>query len=239
VDNNLSSENERNFYVKRKKLLLRQFNAALKFVRNKLVEQFGETKVKEIIPQAQEDFENLLPQIPYVGGKDNPLTDDMINSAILLPLLRIFEKEGLSLKEIGKLTYNLYEIFYKFIPLTDDIFSEEYIKQLKENAKKSKRGKYPDNWVWDFVEGDGKNFNYGVNYFECGVYKFYKSLGAEHFMPLVCIADFAQARTYGYGLKRTQTIGNGASFCDFRYIKDGITPQAWPPDNLTEFKLKL
>jgi hypothetical protein len=238
VDYDLLSENEKSYYVKRKKMLMRQFNAALKFVRNKLVEQFAEAKAKEIIAQAEEDFENLLPQIPYVGGKDNPLTDDLINSAILLPLLRIFEKEGLNLNEIGKLTYDLYEIFYKYIP-PEDIFSEEYIKQKKEYAKNSTLRKYSGDWVWDFIEGDGKNFTYGVNYYECGVYKFYKSQDAEHFMPFVCISDFVQACTYGYGLKRTQTIGNGALMCDFRYIKGGSTPRAWPPDNLPEFKQKL
>jgi hypothetical protein len=55
-------------------------------------------------------------------------------------------------------------------------------------------------------------------------------------MPIVSIADFVRAREYGYGLKRTQTIGNGAPICDFRYVKDGNTQRAWPPDNLEEFK---
>ena len=232
----MSNEGEKEYYIKNKRFLMRLFSAAIQIVKSIVIENFGEVKVEEFIPKARNDFEMLLPQIPYIGGKDNRLTEDLINSALLLPFLRFFEKEGLDFYEIGKLTYEIFEAFYKFIPPTDDIFSEEYINQDKENAKISKLRKYPGDWVFDFVEGDGETFTYGRDYFECGVYKFYKSQGAEHFMPIVCISDFAQARAYGYGLKRTQTIGNGAPICDFRYIKDGSTARVWPPDNLPELK---
>lgn len=217
---------------------MRLFGAATQIVKSILIENFSEAKVEEFIPKARNDFEMLLSQIPYVGGKSSRLTESLINSALLLPFLRFFEKEGLDFYEIGKLTYDLFEAFYKFIPPTDDIFDEEYLNQARENARISKLRKYPGNWVYDFVEGDAKTFTYGIDYFECGVYKFYKNQGAEHFMPIVCISDYAQAQAYGYGLKRTQTIGNGAPLCDFRYIKEGTTARAWPPDNLPEFKKK-
>jgi hypothetical protein len=216
--------------------LLRQFDAATTIVKDILIEQFGEEKFKEITQEARNDFEALLPQIPYIGGKENRLTEQLVNATILLPLLRVFEKQGLNFDEIGKLTYDIFEVFYKFIPQTDDLFSEEYINQEKEQAEISKARRYPGDWVYDFIEGDGKTFTWGVNYSECGVNKFYKSLGLEHLMPIVCIADFAMAREYGYGLTRTQTRAHGAPICDFRYIKNGKTARAWPPDNLPEFK---
>ena len=234
----MPNKEEKEYYIKKKRSLVRLFDTAARIVKNILIENFGEAKVEEFIPKARKDFEMLLSQIPYVGGKDNKLTEELINTALLLPFLQFFEKEGLDFYEIGKLTYEIFEEFYKFIPPRDDIFSEEYLIQDKENAKISKLRKYPDDWVFEFVEGDGETFTYGRDYYECGVYKFYKSQGAEHFMPIVCISDFAKARAYGYGLKRTQTIGNGAPLCDFRYIKDGSTARAWPPDNLPEFKKK-
>jgi len=232
------TEKEKNYYIKKARTLLRQFDAATSIVKDILIKQFGMIKFQELTFKARKEFEMLIPQIPYVGGNDNHLTDNLINSAILLPILRAFEHEGLDFYEIGKLTYTLFEAFYKVIPLADDIFSNEFINQEKERAKNSKLRKYPGDWVFDFIQGDSKSFTYGINYLECGVYKFYKSQGLEHLMPLVCIADFALAQTNGYGLKRTQNIGNGAPICDFRYIKDGKTPRAWPPDNLPEFKNK-
>ncbi len=205
-------------------------------VKQILIENFGEAKFTEISNAARKEFEDLLPNIPYVGGNDSYLTNELINASLLLPLLRAFEKEGLSFHEIGKLTYELFEAFYKVMPPANDIFSDDFIENEKKHAHDSKLRKYTGDWVLDFVEGDNKTFTYGIDYSECGVHKFYKSQGAEHFMPLVCIADYAKARAYGYGLNRTQTIGNGAKICDFRYVKNGKTPRAWPPDNLQEFK---
>lgn len=235
----MNNEDNKNYYLKKRRTLLRTFKTALVIVKDILIDQFGESKFNEISTITVKEFEELIPQIPYVGGDENHLTESLINSALLLPFLQIFKKEGLNFYQIGKLTYDLFEAFYKVIPPTYNIFSEEYLIQLKENAKKSKLRKYEGDWVYDFIEGDGKTFTYGTDYYECGVFKFYKSQGAEHFMPLVCISDFAQAQAYGYGLKRTQTIGNGASICDFRYNKNGSTPRAWPPDHLPEFKKKL
>ncbi len=232
----MSNVKETNYYIKKKRILMRTFNVAINIVKQILIDKFGELKFNKISTYTRDEFETLIPQLPYVGGNDNHLTDSLINAALLLPFLRFFEKEGLEFMEIGNLTYQLYEAFYKVIPPTDDIFTEEFFIKEKEHAKNSKARKYPGDWVLDFVESDGKTFTFGVDYIECGVYKFYKSQGAEHFMPFVCISDYAQAQAYGYGLKRTQTIGNGAPICDFRYIKDGITPRAWPPDNLKEFR---
>ncbi len=232
-------EEEKNYYLKKKRTLLRTFKTALIIVKNILIENFGESKFNEISTNIEKEFEALIPQIPYVGGDENHLTESLINATILLPLLRVFEKEGLDFYEIGKLAYNLFEAFYKVIPPTNDIFSDEFLIQQKESAKSSKLRKYNGDWVYDFIEGDDKTFTFGIDYSECGVFKFYKSQGAEHFMPIVCISDFAQAQAYGYGLKRTQTIGNGAPLCDFRYVKNGSTPRAWPPDHLPEFKKKL
>lgn len=232
----MPTEYETNFYVKKKRILMRTFDAAVLIVKQILIENFGEVKFTEISNTARKKFEDLLPEIPYVGGNDNHLTNELINAALLLPLLQSFEKEGLSFNKIGKLTYELFEAFYKVMPPTNDIFSNDFLENEKQHAHDSKLRKYPGDWVLDFIEDDNKTFTYGIDYSECGVHKFYKSQGAEHFMPLVCLADYAKARAYGYGLKRTQTIGNSAKICDFRYIKNGTTEPGWPPDNLQEFK---
>jgi hypothetical protein len=234
----MNAEKKDNFYLKKKRVLMRTYNAMLLIAKQTLVENFGEQKYNEMATITRKEFEAIIPQLPYIGD-DNRLTEPLINAAGSLPILRAIENEGLEYKEIGRITYELFEAFYRMIPQTDDIFSKDYLNEQRINADVSKLRKYSGSWVFDFIEGDGKTFTFGIDYSECGVYKFYKSQGAEHFMPLVCIADFAQAQAYGYGLSRTQTIGNGADICDFRYLKNGKTPRAWPPDNLPEFTKEL
>ena len=232
----MSSQEEENYYINKKEIYLRQFDAALALSKPIFSDYFGKDRFKTISSKVKADFENLIPQIPYVGGDDNFLTESLVSSALLLPILRFFEEEGLNFDEISELTYKMFEIFYKFIPRANDTFSEEFINIVKEGAQKSKLKQYDGDWIYDFVDGEGEDFTYGVDYHECGVYKFYKVQGLEHLMPIVCVSDFAQARAYGYGLSRTQTIGNGASLCDFRYIKDGESPKGWPLQNLPEYK---
>lgn len=234
----MTAEKEKNYYIKKKRMLMRQFDAALTIGKKILTDYFGEDKFKELSTKTREEFEQLLPQLPYIGGSDNFLNDSLINAAILLPLLRNFEKEGLDFNEIGKLTYSLYEVFFKVIPTAVEPFSEKYLHVLKKAAQTSKLREYPDDWVYDFVEGDGATFTYGIDYSECAVCKLYKSQEMGHLMPIVCIADFEDAHIHGYSLKRSQTIGNGAPICDFRFNKEETTPKAWPLDNLPEFKSK-
>ena len=60
-----------------------------------------------------------------------------------------------------------------------------------------------------------------VNVTECGYAKFYSKIGAPELgFLLTCSADFSHAEGFGANvqLTRTQTIMQGASHCDFRYV---------------------
>ena len=74
-----------------------------------------------------------------------------------------------------------------------------------------------------YVAGDGSEFDWGVDYLECGNYSFLKAQGAEEFAPYVCMSDIALGDALGWGLIRTQTIADGCEFCDFRFKKGGQT----------------
>lgn len=61
---------------------------------------------------------------------------------------------------------------------------------------------------------------FDLNVTECRYAQFFKELGAPELgFLLVCSSDFHMAQGFGRGieLKRTQTIMQGASHCDFRY----------------------
>src|SRR5262249_41624367 len=63
---------------------------------------------------------------------------------------------------------------------------------------------------------------FDVNVTRCKYAEFYKELGVPELgFLLTCSADFTMADGYGgdVKLKRTQTIMQGASHCDFRYSR--------------------
>ena len=46
---------------------------------------------------------------------------------------------------------------------------------------------------------------------------------ALEILPYVCLADIALSDAFGWGLIRTQSIGDGCEFCDFRFKKGSMT----------------
>jgi hypothetical protein len=72
-----------------------------------------------------------------------------------------------------------------------------------------------------YITGDGKEFDWGVDYVNCGNFNFLKAQGAEEFAPYVCMSDIALGDALGWGLIRTQTIAEGYEICDFRFKKGG------------------
>ena len=88
---------------------------------------------------------------------------------------------------------------------------------MRREAELSQRRRYPGDWLYTFVEGDGKTFDYGVNYTECGICKFFKAQGVEGLIPYICLVDYPTSRALGTGLEREEAIGLGDKRCTFRY----------------------
>lgn len=70
-----------------------------------------------------------------------------------------------------------------------------------------------------YIAGDGKEFDWGVDYVKCGNFNFLKAQGAEEFAPYVCMSDIALGDALEWGLIRTHTIADGFATCDFRFKK--------------------
>lgn len=79
--------------------------------------------------------------------------------------------------------------------------------------------KYPGDFVFTFIEAEGRNFNYGIDYVECANWKFLKSQGALELMPYICATDSTVSEMLGWGLTRTMTLAEGCDKCDFRFKK--------------------
>ena len=87
----------------------------------------------------------------------------------------------------------------------DDPFSTYHI----ENAGRSFQ--IPVHWH--------DEFELGYNYYQCGVCKLCADENCPELAKYLCQLDFVMADMMGITLKRTQTIAEGAQYCDFRYSK--------------------
>jgi hypothetical protein len=142
---------------------------------------------------------------------------------------------GKTAEEVGKVVYDAVVGFVSQLPPRPfKELSAEYIAKGKEQARKSQDRHYPEDWVWEFVEGDGMEFDYGYDFLECGTQKLYHAQDADEFLPFYCYLDFVTHRTTGWGFARSMTLAEGYEKCDFRWKKGGKTRTGWPPPFLEE-----
>jgi hypothetical protein len=64
---------------------------------------------------------------------------------------------------------------------------------------------------------------YGVNYRRCAIRELALSQGAADFAPYICLSDIVGSEKFGWGLKRSETLAQGGTRCDFRFRKGGDT----------------
>jgi hypothetical protein len=195
-----------------------------------LVLSYGHKFTEAVLQETRSQYEEFIPTIPYIGGNENWMTHHLIRSTTGLILYKVMKAKGKTAYEVGKIVYGAVEESVKHIPQVPghDLTTEFRDKEIKL-ARKSQERRWSDDWVWEFVEGDGAEFDYGYDFIECGAQKIYHTLDADEFLPYFCYLDFAMARTPDWGFTRTETLAEWYPRCNPRMKKGGVTEKGWPP----------
>jgi hypothetical protein len=216
------------YYLSHKPEILALFDEHTQAWKPILADRYGGDFANVISEEARRWHEALIPEIPYIGGDENPMTRHLIRSTTSLALYRAMKARGKSASETGKILYDAVVEQVSHLPPLPPVCPED-LEQKREQAKKSEEHRYSGDWVWEFVEGDGIEFDYGYDFTECGTLKLYHAHGAGEFLPFYCYLDFVTYRTAGWGFARTLTLAEGYERCDFRFKKGGKTEKGWPP----------
>jgi len=212
-----------NYFADRKKYCIAFYNRANRNGKKAILTKYGQERGKQLLDQVKQEYENLLPQVPYVGEIDI-LKRQMLLTVIFTAIYRVFEGQE-KLDYIWELCNNFNKETLMSMPrffrwlLKQSTFSKRWKNSLKELAEENRRKGLADQW--DYVEGDGKTFDYGLNMTRCAKVEFLRKIDAEAFAPYVCLIDKNFAECCNYGLKRTMVIAEGAEHCDFRLSKNG------------------
>ena len=219
---------DNDYYVSRKRKLLKDFDKALGHVRVLLLSRYGKDLTEALVEEARQKYETLIPQLPYVGGRQ-PFTQFLISTAWYLAMYRVLQRRGETVEEIGTLIYQASEAYLQAYPaflqriLGRGTFSRRYRQRVQKRAVESQARRYPGDYVYRFVEGDGETFDFGVDYTECAVVKFLAAQGSPELAPYICPVDILYSEALGWGLRRTTTLAEGSARCDFRFKKGGET----------------
>jgi hypothetical protein len=230
-----ATDNE-NFYIANKKKIMKDINNLIGYVQKTMLQSYDETQVNNIVEETLKQTEELLPDLPYIGGFANDLTQVLYQSAVALAFYRVMKSAGQSINEVGRIMYLSIEAQVTSAPLMSmagRVANSKLVQdQSRGEALESQKRKYPGDWVFNFVEGNGVDFDYGIDYTECGLCKYYRAQDAMELAPYLCLGDFPISKAMNSGLVRTSTLAHGADRCDFRWKTGRPIQMEWVPDFL-------
>jgi len=235
-----------NFYVQKQSYWLKFFRG---FVDNKKVQlvwkkYFEAEKLNEIKLKIQQQFEELLPQIPDFGqSKIDRFTIDMMKNSQSLAFYQVLKAKGVPLRTIGQMMFEITEAYYGSINpfvkfyLRARSYSPFFQRKLKNSLEKRKKSSaHPEDYHANFVEGDQQNLVFGLNYTNCAALYLLKKHNATEIYPYLCLCDYPMMRALNIGFNREQNIAIGGSICAFRVYRNYPTPRGWPPEEVPEYK---
>ncbi len=224
------------FYISKKTKLLKDLDKAVESGQDVLVKSLGESLTREVLIDARKEYEIIILEIPYIGGEqNNNSTSQLLLSAQSLALYRVLIANGMEIKEVGQLIYDMFKAMLQSSPqIIVSVwgyfkFHVGWNEKIKKYAAMSQKRAYPMDFVYTFIEGDGKELDYGVNMTECAIQKFLRKQNAEDLVPYMCALDNPLSRRFNRGLIRTKTLVE-SNVCDFRYKKDRETQINLPPE---------
>jgi len=182
------------------------------------------TDIDGIRREVMDEFETVLTQMPYVGGAASRMSDFFMRLMGFMAISRVLRRHGVPLPVIGDIERETLKAQMLTMPEAERLatgrqfMSPENQALLREQAAKSHRQEFPEDFVYDFVApSPDDTFEFGINYKACGFCKFAARHGDEEILPNICGLDFDAYATRGIHLERTQTLAGGASHCNFRF----------------------
>jgi len=217
------------YYSERKEALLKEFQRTTALMKDSLVARYGMEFASMLQREVLHQYEKLVPEIPYIKGvRARLLNAFLLITAQELAAYKAMKEHGKPPEEAWELCHEALRCRLAEIPkwkrwsLRRFMFSGLVRKIMQRRARQQKKARFGDFEV-EYLISEGNEFDFGVNYLECGNYNFVKRHGGEEFAPYVCMSDIALSDAMGWGLIRTQTLADGCHHCDFRFKKGAAT----------------
>jgi hypothetical protein len=213
---------------RRAKRLLRGFDRAVALTQGFLNSRYGSPLAHKLITEARQEYARIIPDLPDLHGS-KPHAKFITATGWFLAFHRALAQNGRPVREAGEFAYALTAQYIASLPrgaaplIRWLWFSKLFQELLRFRAKQSQTRRQRGDFVYEYVEGDGQRFDFGVNYVECAIWTFLKSQGAPELAPYMCALDQLYSDAFGWGLVRSTTLAEGGPRCDFRFKCGGET----------------
>lgn len=209
------------YYSENRKKYDRQLRKLFSYAGSEIGTVFS-ANADDIINETAEVFANeMLPKIPFVGGKKNSNdSSNLTMCCIGATLFIVGRRHNVPDEEIGRLLHIAWERSRKKVSPTVSRIILGMLdrklahKALRSFAEKSHRfaEQYPYAWLFEYAEPDDE---YSVRIYctKCGACKFLTEKGLGDIVPYLCNLDFVTAEKFGAPFYRNETIACGDKCC--------------------------
>src|SRR5512135_1827361 len=94
-----------NWYLKNKPRILREIRFAIPNYKRYIAQAYGKDVAEAVVAETIRRFEALLSDIPYIGGSENILTENLYLSAAMLAMYQSLQAREKSVEEVAGLIY--------------------------------------------------------------------------------------------------------------------------------------
>ena len=187
-------------------------------------------KANEIIVELIRHFESVSSDTKFAKTSENLIDKRLEFCAWFLALIKTLDEQGETFQTIRKVCLevvtayvtpkNKFHAFLKQIPpkLIHTWLGQKLLIYFnKRVSHNSNSDGFLARIITDPVQTFG--FGYGVDILECGICKLFKKHNYQKYSSILCEVDEITSSLAGLKLIRTGTIANGATKCDFRFVK--------------------
>lgn len=205
------------------------FDFTFRPIKKKLRYQYGEEYSENIVTKSRQNFEEIIPQMPYVGGMKNYFTPIIVVNGLIVAMFRAMIETGKTAADVMLIWAEVADDLFRKIPVWitrlggNMLLSKPTIKAFKKQAIISQDRRYPEDWVYGLLEGDGEKFDIGFEFSECAVIKFYQAMNTMELAPYCNFSDVTYSHYMGIGLDTSETLGLGCDRCRMLFKKGGET----------------
>ncbi len=215
------------YYSRKKETLLKDFRKTMELMKK-------DREYRQLITDSWEkeliwEYQRIIPEIPYFKGYRQRMFNQMLLiTAQVLAAYRVLKRKEKTPAEIWETCHDALDFRLQQIPerrkrLINRLWNNPFRMIMMRRAKKNVKETL-GHFKLEYIPGKKEDFfDYGINYTQCGHHKFLAEQGAEELLPYICLADISLSDAFGWGLARTQTLGDGDEFCDFRFTRGGST----------------
>ncbi len=217
------------YYSSRKVNLLTDFDKTTALMRDSVVARYGEALANTLQREIRREYEMLIPEIPYIKGlRSRALNIFLLITAQELAAYKAMKGQGKPATDAWELCHQALRVRAGRVPrwkrwLSRRLMYSRLVRRIFARRERQWQTVRLGDFEVQYLLGDGDEFDLGVNYLQCGNYRFVMKHGGEEFAPYICMSDIALSDAMAWGLIRTQTLADGCDHCDFRFKNGAAT----------------